>query len=132
LDDDRSDEESAQPVETRTSEGLQPEGGIRKRRANIVDDLIVRKRATYTELRDDSFRERNRLRAKVVKGGDFALVATIKPVEEFLRKERCDIAEQVLDRLIFDDGVLNSNGTLENANTLRVLIEDSLNILSRP
>lgn len=131
-DDDGRDEKSTEPVKTRTSEGFEPERTLRERAANGVDNLLLRDGTLDAEGLCDVRRERDGLSTKVVENGDFALITTVQPVEQLLREERSDVAKQVLDGLILDDGVLDGDRTLQDADSLRVLVEDRVNVLSSP
>jgi predicted deacetylase len=60
--------------------------------------------------------------------GLVACIATFKAVNE----RRVNIAKEVLGRLVLHIRVFHGDRTLENADTLRVLIKDGLDIFSSP
>ena len=99
-----------------------------KRVANSVGDVATR----YDTLDARDGRSRLGLGPEVVNSGNLARVAAVDPLGELLDQGRDDVAEDVLDGLILDLSVLDSDGALEDADTLRVLVEDGLNIFSCP
>ena len=53
-------------------------------------------------------------------------------MKKFLDEVLRDIAKHVLYRFVFDFGVSNGNGTLEDTDTLWILIENCVDILCLP
>lgn len=76
--------------------------------------------------------KRERTSSKEVDHGNLAEVSAVGALKEFLSKQRDDIAEELLDGLILDNGVLGGDGSLENADALRILVENGLDILGSP
>ena len=126
LDDDVRSEESADPTELRTGDSLQPGRGLRETLAEDVGCSVARNG------RDNGSADRTGDGAEVLDRGDLRLVAIVQASDELLDEERGDVAQEVLDRLVLDLGVLDSDGALENANTLRVLVEDGIDVLGGP
>lgn len=70
--------------------------------------------------------------AEVVDSRDVGSVSTVRTLKEVLDEDVGDVVEHLLDGLVLHRGVLDGDGTLENADTLRVLVEDGIDILSGP
>lgn len=75
---------------------------------------------------------RSRVRGEVSDGRDRRRVAVVVLGEELVREGLLDAAEEVRDRLLGRRAVLDGNGSLEDTDALRVLVEDGLDILSLP
>ena len=126
MDDRLRCEQSTEPVELRTGDGLEPSRGVRKGCTDGVGRLIL------GHSRRDSSRNDARLGAEVFDGRDLGLVAPIESVDELVDEERGDVTKELLDRLVLNLRVLNSDGTLEDTDALRVLVEDRIDVLSGP
>ena len=126
MDDSGGSEESAGPAELRTGNGVKPGRGLRERLAEDVGRCVARNRGS------NGRGGRTRDRGEILDGGDLRLVAIVEARNELLDEERGDVAQKILDRLVLDLRVLDSDGSLENANTLRVLVEDGIDVLGGP
>jgi hypothetical protein len=82
----------------------------------LLSDLNTRKRG------------RGRRNTEIVRSGDLRFVAAILTLEEALDEGRVDVAEKVFDGLILDLRVLDSDRSLEDTNSLRILVKDSVYI----
>jgi hypothetical protein len=71
-----------------------------------------------------------RLRAHVVDSRYFARITPINTTNKLVDESRCDVAKDILDRLVFNFRMIDSDRALKNADTLRVLIEDGLDVFS--
>ena len=69
---------------------------------------------------------------QIINDGDFVLIAIVTTLEDTVNKSIIDVSEQLFNRLVLDLGVLDRNRSLENADTLRVLVDDSLDIFGCP
>jgi len=59
-----------------------------------------------------------RLRAQIVNGRYLARITTINTIDELVNKSQCSIAKDVLDGLILDLGILDSDKAQKNVDAL--------------
>ena len=126
-------ENSSKPSDLGTGESLEPLVDGRKRRlvrSELVDGLSRLGR------RDGDSGERGRaddgFGSDVVDRRDLGLVSTVVPIEELLGELGFDVSEDLSDGFVDDCRVSNGDGSLEDADSLRVSIEDGLDILGGP
>ena len=72
------------------------------------------------------------VRAEVLDRRDLGLVTAVQTVNELVDEHGGDVPEQILNRLVLDLRVVDSDGALQNADTLRVLVEDGVDVLGLP
>jgi hypothetical protein len=53
-------------------------------------------------------------------------------LNELVDESGVNVAQKIFDWLVLNFGVLDGNGALKDTNTLRILIEDGLDILGLP
>ena len=70
--------------------------------------------------------------SEIVDGGDSRLITTILVLDKALDHGLVNVAKEVLDQLILYDGPFYRNRALQNAHTLRILIEHRVDIFRRP
>lgn len=129
-------EERLEPTELGTREGIEPLAGRRKDPIDVVDVLGSRI-GRFDRVRDVAAVEeggvdRRGRGGEVVDHGDRRRVAVVVLVEELGRERRLDAAEEFADRLLGRRAVLDGDGTLEDADSLGVLVEDGLNVVGLP
>jgi hypothetical protein len=121
--------QGAEPSDFRSSESLEPIFGGRNCGSNLVDLLV----GTGTHLNTSELGSYTcRSATNVVDARNLALVTTVVAVEELLDQVSLDTSQHLFDRAVGDVRVFDSYGSLENADTLRVLIEDGVNVFSSP
>jgi hypothetical protein len=124
--------EGSEPANLGTGEGLEPSVDRGKGRgfSELVDGLAGLGRDL--DARERSGRDDRLLSSDVVDSRDLGLVSAVVSVEQFLGEPGLDAAEELLDRLVGSSAVLDGDGSLENADSLGVGIEDGVDVLGGP
>lgn len=131
-------EESLEPSELGSSEGVEPLARGRKDAVDGVDVLLSTLRQRLDGVGDVVLGEEGRgvdhFRGggEVIDGRDGRGVVVVELLEELVGERRLDATEHRGDGLLGRLAVLDGDGSLEDADTLSVLVEDGLDVLRLP
>ena len=122
-------QKGAEPAELRTTQSLQPGRSLRQVGAELISDggpslCALDARQVLGDGLGSS--------CEVLDDRDRRNVATIRTFEKTLHEGLVDVSEQFFNGLILLDRPLRGYRSLEDANTLRILIEDGFNVFGSP